>query len=326
MKRINPFIEIYKQCNGVSNIVKYNALKNVDFAVPIYLDIELTNCCNIQCNMCPVGTGVMKRSKGFMSDEVFLRIVENIKKYHIQGVRFIRWGEPVLHPQFLTWGRILKNENILLHFNTNGLLLNEKMIREIIDIGIDSIKFSFQGINDLTYSEMRSGGSYSKLLDNIKMTYRMRDDRKTPYIAVTTTTTYESEQEIERFYKEISPYCDEVGIGTTLMEYVDVNRMGLSEERSKVYEDFIKKNKGKMLHMPVCPEIWDKLSINWDGSVSACCNDYDNMMLVGNILENDLKEIFLGAKEKYYREILKNDNYNKLALCKDCYEYISVQH
>ena len=104
MKRTNPFIEIYKQCNGSSNVDKYNALKGKDSAVPLYLDVELTNCCNIQCNMCPVGTNVMKRPKGFMSDEVFMRCVENIKKYHIQGVRFIRWGEPVLHPKFLAWG------------------------------------------------------------------------------------------------------------------------------------------------------------------------------------------------------------------------------
>lgn len=76
--------------------------------------------------------------------------------------------------------------------------------------------------------------------------------------------------------------------------------------------------------MSVCPEIWDKLSINWDGSVSACCSDYDNIMIVGNIMENDLREIFNGAKEKKFREVLKDDNYDKLPLCKDCYEYISL--
>ena len=222
-------------------------------------------------------------------------------------------------------GGELKKENILLHFNTNGLLLTEKMIGEIIDIGIDSVKFSFQGIDNLTYGEMRKGGSYSRLLDIIKMTHRMRGERRVPYISVTTSTTYESEEEITRFRNEISPYCDEVGIGKTKMQHVDVDRMGLPEERSKIYENYIKEDKRKLQHMSACPEIWDKLSINWDGSVSACCQDYDNMMIVGNILENDLKDIFQNEKEKRYRAILRDSEYEKLVLCSNCYEYIPLK-
>lgn len=106
MKRINPFLDIYKQCNGKSNYEKYEKMRNEGLAVPLYLDVELTNCCNIHCNMCPVGTESMKREKGFMSDVVFEKIIENIKKYKIQGVRFIRWGEPTLHPKFFVWGGI----------------------------------------------------------------------------------------------------------------------------------------------------------------------------------------------------------------------------
>lgn len=326
MERINPFIKIYQQCNGSTNIEKYNALSSVSSAVPIYLDVELTNCCNIQCNMCPVGVGTMKRAKGIMSDEVFHAILSNIRKYHIQAVRLIRWGEPTLHPHFIDWIRRLKQEHVLVHFNTNGLLLDEELIEKIISSGLDSIKFSFQGINDQTYSEMRSGGSYAQLLTNIKTMYRMRGDRQTPYISVSTSTTYESPEEIAHFKAEVGPYCDEVNAGKTKMLHVDLEHMNLSAERRKVYEQFMSEDHGYTSHMAVCPEIWDKLSINWDGSVSACCQDYDNMMLVGNILENDLPEIFMGAKEKHYREILKNGDYDKLALCQNCYEYIPLKH
>lgn len=171
----NPFSEIYKQCNSSSNIEKYEDICRNQNKVPVYLDVELTNYCNIHCNMCPVGTGAMKRNKGFMSDKVFEKILDNIKRYHIKGVRFIRWGEPTLHLKFLDWAKALKDEGSLVHFNTNGLLLDEKMIRGIVDTKIDSVKFSFQGIDDLTYKEMRSGGSYSKLLSAIKMMYAMRE-------------------------------------------------------------------------------------------------------------------------------------------------------
>lgn len=46
---------------------------------------------------------------------------------------------------------MLKSQGVLLHFNTNGLHLDDEMISKIIESGIDSIKFSFQGIDELTY-------------------------------------------------------------------------------------------------------------------------------------------------------------------------------
>lgn len=325
MKRINPFVELYKQCNASSNAERYHTLNADSAALPLYLDVELTNYCNLHCNMCPVGMGEMKRSKGFMNDDVFERVLDNIKRYHIRGVRFIRWGEPTLHPRFLDYAERLKKIGVLVHFNTNGLLLDDDMMEKIVDIGIDSVKFSFQGIDDLTYGEMRKGGSYSQLLDTIKTMHNIRGGGII-YISITTSTTYESDEEIMRFKEEVRPYCDEVTVGRTKMQHVDIEQMELSKERKKIYENYIKEDKGNMRRMSVCPEIWNKLSINWDGSVSACCQDYDDMMLVGNIMETDLQAIFMGEQEKYYREILKNSAYDKLRLCQNCYEYIALKH
>ena len=213
----------------------------------------------------------------------------------------------------------------MVHFNTNGLLLNEEKIKKIIDLKIDSIKFSFQGIDDLTYGEMRNGGSFSRLFQTIKTMYEMRGEKRDPYISISTSTTYESEEDIMSFKRAVLPYCDEVNIGKTKMQHVDVGRMNLTSERREVYEQFIKNDKGRMRRSSVCSEIWDKLSVNWDGSVSACCSDYDNIMLVGNIMENNLQEIFLGMKEMQYREILKEDAYDRLPLCRNCYEYIPLK-
>lgn len=109
------------------------------------------------------------------------------------------------------------------------------------------------------------------------------------------------------------------------MEHVDVESMGLPEERRKIYERYVERDNVMMCHMKVCPEVWDKLSVNWDGSVSACCQDYDDLMIVGNILESNLKDIFNGMEELKYREILKDSDYDKLPLCKHCFEYIPLK-
>ncbi len=138
MKRENPFQSIYNNCNSGDPAKKLRNLK--DF--PSYIDIELTNNCNYKCLMCPTGTGIVKRKKGYMAEETYNLILEQIKEYKTP-LRFIRWGEPTLHKNFIKYIRRAKEMGIMCHVNTNGTVLNEKGYKELVDIGLDSIKFSF---------------------------------------------------------------------------------------------------------------------------------------------------------------------------------------
>ncbi|MBQ6976275.1 MAG: hypothetical protein IJS81_06950 [Selenomonadaceae bacterium] len=92
----NKFVEIYRACNNGTNEEKYNLIKTGKLQLPRYIDVELTNRCNFECRFCPTGTKSMNRVKGFMSDKVVNALVDNVAKYKIPGVRFIRWGEPTL--------------------------------------------------------------------------------------------------------------------------------------------------------------------------------------------------------------------------------------
>jgi MoaA/NifB/PqqE/SkfB family radical SAM enzyme len=158
----NPFNSIYAQLNG----------NDVFFDFPICIDIELTNHCNLHCLFCPTGTGTSVRNKGFMSENTFSAIIDSLKGRKV-GLRFSRWGEPTLHPQILFFFRIAKENGCLVHLNTNGQLLNEEAIRGLIDIGIDSIKFSFQGTDEKSYQEMRQDASFDKLIQNVRIMHEL---------------------------------------------------------------------------------------------------------------------------------------------------------
>jgi radical SAM protein with 4Fe4S-binding SPASM domain len=71
----------------------------------------------------------------------------------------------------------------------------------------------------------------------------------------------------------------------------------------------------------VCPEVFDKLSVDWDGKVSACCGDYDNFMVVGDVGNGavDLKTIWNHSKAlKKYRKKLAEHDYKGMTLCQRC--------
>lgn len=320
MKRINSFKNVYELCDSGDSIYKNNKLPKF----PRYIDVELTNYCNYKCLMCPVGTGIMKRDQGFMSDEIYNKIIDQIKEYKTP-IRFIRWGEPTLHKNFIEYIEKAKKVGIKCHFNTNGTLLTEEDIKKLINLKLDSIKFSFQGVDEKSYLEMRSSDYFYKLLNKIKLFYKIRGNREYPYIHVATTITYETKNQVEKFKKYIQDYCDLVTIGRTKLEHINVDKINLDENKRntliklKSQESIVKK------HPNCCPEVFDKLSINWNADVTACCGDYDNKMIIGSLNKNSLLEIWNLPKMKAFREILSQKQYSKLELCKTCYDYMGLE-
>lgn len=310
---VNPFKTIYERCNRGNSKEKFNNLP--DF--PYYMDIELTNQCNFHCLMCPTGTDTVKREKGFMEDIVFYKFLQEVKEYKTP-IRLVRWGEPTIHPKFKTFLKALKNADITCHINTNGTTLNSELMEFFFSIKLDSIKFSFQGISAETYREMRNVNYFDKLKNNIEIFYEMRGARKCPFIHVATTTTYETEDQIKMFKDNFSKHADLVTVGKTQLSHIDSGHNVLPKL------DKLKKHESLEKYHFECPEVFDKLSLNWDGTVSACCGDYDNFMIVGNILENSLKEIWKSDKLNSIRKLLVEMRHDELELCRNCYDKMSL--
>lgn len=321
----NPFVPIYREVNHGSNREKYIKIKQLaGNALPIYLDVELTNLCNFKCRFCPTGTGTMRRMRGMMPTEVIDAIAENVKKYNIAGVRFIRWGEPTMHPDYISIIKKVKKAGALVHINTNGSLLDEDQIRKLLDIHLDSIKFSFQGADKGTYDEMRKGGDYNRLLEIIRKFHEMRGNRLYPYIQITTTLTGETVSQIESFKSDISGYCDYYNIGYTKLNHLNIDQMEVDDSEKENIRKLYEQEKNNHKYLPVCIEAFDKLSINWNGDVTLCCSDYDNFMTVGNILDNDLKQIFNSKAADMYREVIANMQYGRIKCCSTCFETVPL--
>ncbi|RGX07881.1 radical SAM/SPASM domain-containing protein [Paraclostridium sordellii] len=320
----NPFVPIYRKINGGTNQEKYDMIKNGDVQLPYYLDVELTNFCNFNCCFCPTGTKAMQRMRGHMPDNVADAIAENVKKYNIPAVRFIRWGEPTLHPNYLSILEKVKNAGALIHINTNGSLLDEAQIQKLLDMHLDSIKFSFQGADEGTYNEMREGGDYLRLLDIVRKFHEMRGERDYPYIQISTTLTGETAEQIEGFKSDIGDYCDYYNVGYTKLNHLNVDTMNIDEEEKKKIRRLQEHETINHTFRPVCVEAFDKLSINWNGDVTLCCGDYDNFMLVGNILDMDLKQIFNSRAADIYRDAIAKMQYGKIKCCSNCYETVPL--
>lgn len=324
MERINSFVNIYKKCNNGNNKEKFDLIRCGKVSLPRYIDVELTNFCNFRCCFCPTGTKSMRRIKGFMSDVVIEALLSNIEKYNIAGVRFSQWGEPTMHPKYMEIIKKVKDIGAAVHINTNGSYLDEAQIKKLIDIRLDSIKFSFQGADEGTYNEMREGGDYNHLLDIVKQMYQLRGDKPYPYIQISTTLTGETIEQINNFKHDIESYCDYYNIGYTKLNHLNVADMKIDEKEKEKIRQLQQREKIQHVYSEVCPEAFDKLSVSWNGNVTLCCRDYDGYLVIGNILDLDIKQLFNSNAANQYREIIAEKQYARIKCCSDCYQTVPL--
>lgn len=67
-----------------------------------------------------------------------------------------------------------------------------------------------------------------------------------------------------------------------------------------------------------CWELYHRLSINWDGTVVACCGSWDNQMCVGKLYRETLKEIWDGDAIQRYRDMEQKGRLDQVPLCQKC--------
>ena len=286
---------------------------------PVLIDIELTNTCNFRCRMCETGLGTSARPKGLMSEAVFHKILREASSVRPQpALRFIRWGEPTLHPYFLGWLVEAKSMGFPVHFNTNGYTLSENMMRTIVKNEIDSIKFSFQGADAASYAEMRGIDFFEALFGKISSLTAIRGERMVPFIQVSTTLTDETPEQIE-YFKMKASLADFYNIGKTDMRRVKIERLKI-QEADQVKFLLERENPDSRIKPKSCSEVFAKLSIDWDGSVTACCGDNNRELKIGDLNSESLSEIFHSEAMLRLQTALSQNDFGVSALCLNCVE------
>lgn len=310
-KRENPFRKIY-DAKEYKNVLQY---KDNLPKFPYLVDLEPTNNCNLRCIFC--GQQAMTRKRGFMSEDTLKKVVDECVEYGTP-IRFIGYGEPFLHPKIIDFVKYIKSKGLLIHITSNGLAMKKGQIKSLLDHGLDSMLFSFQGATKEQYEVMRCNDKYDELKANIIEMVKLRADKEKPFIHISSTMTNETEEDIKRFVDYWTTIADSVGIGKTSLFRVPTHQIKSIESIVKI-EHLKKQSTIRKIYRP-CTEVYQKLSVDWEGIVSCCCNDFDNSLEVGKLGQSSLSDIWNNSKElRLVREMLDINMYKSLTLCSVCY-------
>ena len=147
-----------------------------------WIQVETTTHCNSDCIYCPHTIQHSLWEKRHMSIELFDRIVPYLKYtdlIYLQG-----WGEPLLNPHIFELIETGKKLGKRVGFTTNGMLLTEKSIGKLLDLGLDIISISLAGATALTHNRIRRGTDFEKIITNLKRLSRIKSEKKSTKPAV----------------------------------------------------------------------------------------------------------------------------------------------
>lgn len=123
--------------------------------IPISGTFELTPRCNFDCRMCYVrldGEEVLKGNQELSADE-WINIAKEAKAAGTIWL-CITGGEPLMHPEFPKIWKQLALMGFFLTLQTNGSLINDRIIELFEEFPPRQVKITLYGTNDVIYKNV----------------------------------------------------------------------------------------------------------------------------------------------------------------------------
>ena len=152
--------------------------------------IEATSRCNFKCPFC-AGRYLSSGDMSLDKYKMVLSQLPNLKYLYLSGE-----GEGFLNQHFFRMALIAKEKGILLFHVTNGSLLNQKRINQIMEIGFEEINISTETLKADRFWRIR-GGDWRQIKLNIKELASRRGQIKKPVIRINFNVLKSSFYEIE---------------------------------------------------------------------------------------------------------------------------------
>jgi radical SAM protein with 4Fe4S-binding SPASM domain len=299
------------------------ATERIDLAPPLpkKISIEINNSCNHKCFFCPNPT--MERSRQVMDTELLDRILRDARRSGIEQVSFYSTGEPFLHRNLANYVRRAKDLGFTyVYLSTNGGRVVSAKIRPALEAGLDSLKFSINAGDRASYALVHGLDEFDDVVANVEAVdaWRRANNPKLR-LFVSSVETEISKLTMPALRARLQDIVDEIVsypfivIGTPLKRRVEAD----GTERPYVDYEHVDRSiqlNADRLTLP-CFQLWSYLNVTVEGYLSACCSDFNNDLIVGNLRERSLIDAwhspeFRELRQQHIERRVKN------TLCQSC--------
>ena len=288
---------------------------------PLSVYVEPTNICNFKCVFCPESFSNYEEKAGGlfqMKPHDFERVAEQIGRIGtVKTLNFYMMGEPFVNRSLLDYVRLAKREGICdrVIVTSNGTLIGPKLYQGICESGLDFLRVSIYGATEAHQAaNTQSVIKLQRIIDNIRGLREFRDANgfATPHIYVKMIDAQDDAQN-EVFLETFREVGDEVAVEPR-MNWNDPEEGSLAkiETQQMLGTDYFAQRK------QACPFPFYMAVIHADLNVSVCCVDWDKKVVVGNLREQSLEEIWAGEKLRAFQMLHLERRRSEIDGCRNC--------
>jgi MoaA/NifB/PqqE/SkfB family radical SAM enzyme len=254
--------------------------------VPRSVKIELTARCDFQCFFC--ASHMRLREKRDIDPRFFRRILPELRALGVEEIGLFYLGESFTCRWLAEAVLYAKREcgYPYVFLTTNGRMATPERVRECIEAGLDSLKFSFNFSDPAQFHEVTRvrAADFWLVERNLREARRVRDEveaqtgHRCGLYASSIRYDDAQHERMAAAVARIAPYVDE---HYWLPLY---GQAGLTSGAMGTVPTAGNQGRIGALRKPLpCWSLFTEGHITWDARVSACCFDHDGRFSMGNL-------------------------------------------
>jgi radical SAM protein with 4Fe4S-binding SPASM domain len=239
----------------------------------------------------------------------------------VEHVEIVGGGEPLLFPHLEDVCKQIKQKNIHGRLITNGSLLKEDVIKNLIIYSWDEIRISFHAGSAKVYKKVNGADDFFKVINNIRLLLKLRKNRLYPKISLLYVIQKDNYKDINAFAQLAELLAvDEIEFDYLIPTNIQHLLLNLRQTR-KVIQDLkkvqkttrIKNNAGNTVNMfkqhPLwrgikdenyyreryCQIVQHNIDISSTGDVAPCCIA-DDQLKYGNIRNTPISVVWENSR------------------------------
>ena len=265
---------------------------------PLHVDFEASSCCNLSCSMCFRRHFENTDTFGHMDMDLFKHGIDECAANQLYSIRLSWRGEPTLNDNLIEMIRYAKKKGIReVSLLSNGSALTSDFNRELVESGLDYITISVDGLAE-SYNLLRKPLDFETTVKRINGLYQFKQRNGKGYPKIKVQGIYEYfKNDPHTYYETFSSISDNVSFNLKH----DYSLKSKSQERA-LY----------------CPYLWQRITVMADGRVPLCISDWDAEILIGDLNNQSIGDIWKGNKLDQIRRLHTEDQRLTLSPCRKC--------
>ncbi len=284
-----------------------NALYVPQPPFPPRILIEASNACNHACVFC--AHEQMQRKPVHIDVDFARQLLENAYALGARECSFHGGGEAFLHQRLADIVGIAKKTGYtFIYLTTNGTACSWERMEEVLEAGLDSLKFSINAGTPEDYKKVHGKDDFDKVYTMVQQvhTWRQSQNKKFP-LYISSIVYAGNAKNIRQLSSLYSALVDEIA-------YIDAYWHGC---KTAVPREELLPHPRKN----ICTEPFGRITVGSDGMARVCCSDGENFSALADAKTTTLQDIWQSPLFNRIRQAILENSLPENTLCYNCLHY-----